>query len=425
MKRLLRVQVVLFTLIFMSGSLFANGLSLNSIGVRAMGMGGAFVGLADDNTALYWNPAGLINLEGTSVSLFAADVIPSGTYQYDAAHIDAKTKTNHYISPNLMAYWQCMLSSKLKISLGAYVPAGLGTEWNGTDLAAFSGGTGYNWMSKIGVFNISPAVSFKVTDNFSLGVALNVYYGMFDMDRPATVRDQTGTPVGFAQYSESSSGFGYGVTLGALMKVSDMINLGLSFRTKTNVTMSGEAENPSMAGAGLPTKSDFDRDVAWPMWVAGGIALKPMKAWTVTFDLQWSQWSESEKTFKTKYKDAHWAAGAAAFASDTFKLYWEDALQIRFGTEYHINDAFTLRGGYYYDPAPAPDKTYNVLFPSITYNAFTAGATYQMGAVGIDAAFEYLKGAERDIPSGKYADAVPGKHNMDIISIGLGLNYAF
>lgn len=31
----------------------------SSIGVRANGMGGAFVGVADDATAVYWNPAGL------------------------------------------------------------------------------------------------------------------------------------------------------------------------------------------------------------------------------------------------------------------------------------------------------------------------------------------------------------------------------
>ena len=28
------------------------------VGARAMGMGGAFLGTADDLTALYWNPAG-------------------------------------------------------------------------------------------------------------------------------------------------------------------------------------------------------------------------------------------------------------------------------------------------------------------------------------------------------------------------------
>ncbi|HYW68302.1 MAG TPA: hypothetical protein VE960_01750, partial [bacterium] len=37
------------------------------LGARAMGMGGAFVAVADDVTALHWNPAGLAGLHGVQV----------------------------------------------------------------------------------------------------------------------------------------------------------------------------------------------------------------------------------------------------------------------------------------------------------------------------------------------------------------------
>lgn len=36
---------------------------------RAMGMGGAFIGVADDATAITWNPAGLYQLERMKASL--------------------------------------------------------------------------------------------------------------------------------------------------------------------------------------------------------------------------------------------------------------------------------------------------------------------------------------------------------------------
>src|SRR5688572_25536939 len=39
--------------------LHARGQSLDTVGTRAQGMGGAFVGVADDASAVYWNPAGL------------------------------------------------------------------------------------------------------------------------------------------------------------------------------------------------------------------------------------------------------------------------------------------------------------------------------------------------------------------------------
>ena len=39
------------------------------VGVRAMGMGGAFAGLADDFTAVYWNPAGLAQMRQREISV--------------------------------------------------------------------------------------------------------------------------------------------------------------------------------------------------------------------------------------------------------------------------------------------------------------------------------------------------------------------
>ena len=38
-------------------------------GARAVGMGGAFIGIADDATAASWNPAGLIQMETPEMSV--------------------------------------------------------------------------------------------------------------------------------------------------------------------------------------------------------------------------------------------------------------------------------------------------------------------------------------------------------------------
>ena len=46
------------------------------IGTRAQGMGGAFVGVADDASAVYWNPAGLAG--GAYFSLASSTGTPAG-----------------------------------------------------------------------------------------------------------------------------------------------------------------------------------------------------------------------------------------------------------------------------------------------------------------------------------------------------------
>lgn len=49
-----------------------NGSDLGmGVGARAIGMGGAFVAIADDPSATFWNPAGLTDLKGSQLFLSA------------------------------------------------------------------------------------------------------------------------------------------------------------------------------------------------------------------------------------------------------------------------------------------------------------------------------------------------------------------
>lgn len=76
----------------------ANGLNLNGLGSRALSMGGAFVAVADDFSALFWNPAGAARFTRTTAGLHVFDLIPSTTYRYGTPpnyFIDAKSEPAH------------------------------------------------------------------------------------------------------------------------------------------------------------------------------------------------------------------------------------------------------------------------------------------------------------------------------------------
>lgn len=439
----MRSKRTIFTLFFallLSGSLFANGLSLNSIGTRALGMGGAFVGLANDYTAIYWNPAGLAG-QKSGIMVFATDVIPFATYKYDVYGIDAATKTNHYLSPNIFANYSMEAWS---FGLGLYVPAGLGAEWDGNDLRAFGGpayldagqtmanpyvGKSYKWRSELGVFSISPTVSYQITEQFSAGLAVNIYYGMFDMERAVDAVDlNQNPPAGGAdgmvdnQYDETSTGLGYGFTIGLKYDVCEMLSLGATFRSQATVSFSGTVTNTAFEAYNAK-ESDFDRDIDWPVWVALGLAYYPIDVLTITADVQYSQWSKSSKELVTDYKDPVWDAQIDQQGHNVMTLDWEDAIQYRLGLQYMANENLAFRVGYYHDPAPAPDETVNILFPSSTNHVITGGISYAMGNISLLFGAEYLMGAERDIePS---VDNMPGKHQMDIAAFSAGINYFF
>ncbi|MFC1569971.1 OmpP1/FadL family transporter [bacterium] len=419
--------VMIVTLIILQGSLLANGLNLNSVGSKAIGMGGAFVGLADDYSAVFWNPAGITQIEGTSVSLYVTDVIPSATYKMPDYQIDAATKTNHYLSGALTVFFDA--GSKLKVGFFGDVPAGLGAEWDGKELLPFSGMTGveYEWLSKIGVIHFGPAIAYQVTDKLSVGATVNIAYGMMDMIRPVDMITAEGLPgedhVMDAQYTEESTGTGFGINAGLLYKASEKLQFGAAVKSRVKVGFSGDAENLLMAGMGAPSKSEIERDITWPLWVAGGLAVKPMDKLTLTADVQWTQWSATEDVIITDYKDPAWKMALEQADAHKMNLHWDDQTQIRVGAQYQISDLLALRAGYYSDPAPGPDKTANILLPSISNDVITVGFGIEKGVIDLDFSFEYIMGSDREIaPS---MENMPGIHGMNILVPNIALSYKF
>ncbi|MDO8722674.1 MAG: hypothetical protein Q7J31_10690, partial [Syntrophales bacterium] len=79
--------VALFMFSFTFKSAMASGLNLEGLGTRAITMGGAFTGLADDSSAIHWNPSGLAQLKGGG---FAA-----GVYSMNITMWDRDSLSNH------------------------------------------------------------------------------------------------------------------------------------------------------------------------------------------------------------------------------------------------------------------------------------------------------------------------------------------
>ncbi len=425
-KRLFSLVVFI---LFLSSLASANGLNLNGFGARAVAMGGAFVGLADDFTAVFWNPAGLTQLKRKTFGATGDLIVPTGTYTLEYATlgypipgnaVDATTVSKAYPS-GLGGYFH-PVTDKMILGLGIYTPSGLGAKWEGKDFVAITGGKAYEWLSFIGVITIAPTVAYQVSDMVSVGASLNINYGFFSISRHAGF---AGT-IDLGQYEEDSTGLGFGATLGVLVKPSEQFSLGVSFRTPSKVSMSGDTQIDNLAvtqpltGVSSNT-SDFDRDVTQPMWLAGGVAFKPIENLTLTADLQYTNWDKLDE-LDTEYDDPAWQVFMAATDNDKIKLDWSDKIQLRFGLEY-VFDKFAVRGGYYYDPAPAPDDTFTALMPNFDFNVFTVGVGYMNDGIGFNLGFEYLSGKDRDIDPAP--DNMPGTHGLKIWTVLAGLSYGF
>ena len=440
-------------------NIFGNGLSLNSPGPRALALGGAFTARADDATAIFWNPASLANQE-SSAKFALTDVIPFATYKTNnddfgsqtEFDISAESELNHYFNPNLFINY---VKDRLALGAGIYVPAGLGIEYPGEDLKSLTANPDYNypgsaeieWSSKIGVLNFSPAVAYKISKELSLGMAANIYYGTFQLERLAGVYPDQNQEVKAYQYSEDSDGIGLSATISMNLHPNDNLSFGLTYRLPTKVTLEGEAENKAMEIIGLSQgmtevskKSDFEREVTWPSWLAFGFSYKPIDNLTLSLDAQYSKWEQVDE-FVTEFEDEDWDQLTAFHDENVFTMNWQYQTQIRFGAEYSATSNLDLRGGYYYDPAPSPDETLNVLFPSSTNHVATGGFGYKLNKFQFDFGMEYLFGQTRDIDlSVKWYDDdgdgvpseseykkmnFPGEHHMDVMAFSFGVGYYF
>jgi hypothetical protein len=76
-KLTLAAVLILLCSVPASGEKYAGEFLSLGVGARALGMGGAFAGVADDATTCFWNPAGLSQLDTKELSLMHAETFGS------------------------------------------------------------------------------------------------------------------------------------------------------------------------------------------------------------------------------------------------------------------------------------------------------------------------------------------------------------
>ena len=436
----MKKSLSIFVVFILAAAAFGNGVSLNSPGTRAISMAGAYISHTDDYSTPYWNPAGLMNVEGAQLSFFLTDLIPMATYKNQNAatgiDIDATAVTNHYLAPNLSFLWTCKLYEKMHMGLSVIVPAGLGVEWEGEEFVTMGGpqqipgpvnnnfyGNVYDWESSIAVLDISLSLAHKIGNKMNIGAGFHLLNGSMSLKRgwsAVSNFDPTfqSPDEGYldSQYEEESDGWGYGLSLGLQYSLTEKLNFGAAMRTKMTVGFSGDAKVTNDILGSLADYS-FDRDVSWPMWIGGGFSYQFSEKFLLALEGTWSQWSETEDYLFAKHDGVE----------DTLTLLWDDALQIRLGGEYWLTERWAMRAGFYIDPAPGPAKTQTILIPQADYNVITGGIGYKLEKWSFDFALEYLFGEDVEVTEDEVLEGVGmvGTHGINILVPSFAVTYKF
>ncbi len=438
--------MLLTVLIGLTGSLFAGGFALTGVGSRATSMGGAFRGIADDSSAMFWNPAGLTFMDENSIALGGTFILPSVTWDatgtaivnvpgYSAQEYESQKSLRSF--PNL--FLTLAKDSRIKYGLGVYVPYGLGTTWDayklpGAPMVYVDGFPSDEMSSSIAVIDIHPTVAYQILSNLSAGIGFSVMYGTIGIDKisfnPALTPNETGylyTPI---TTDLEGSGWGYGANMGLMFKPTECLSVGLSGKLASEVKMEGDAEvflwkpaqSAEIPAMKLGGKSDIDATLKLPGEIGIGLAYKVKPNWTVSMDYAYTMWDRLDKVV-VKMDTPIPVLGVT---SSELIFDWKNTSRISIGTEYVLNNN-AFRAGFFMDESPIPEDTQLPTISDInTKFSSNLGWGHTFGNITVDANFQFVFFPERKIAA---TDATPnnlaGTYNANSLSGNIGLTYKF
>jgi long-subunit fatty acid transport protein len=371
-------------------------------GARALGMGGAFIAVADDATAASWNPGGLIQLESPEVSIVGA-----GFYRREDLDFGTNPEANgtDSVSQARINY----LSATYPFSLGGFnmvVSANYQNLYDMTrrwDFALNQSSNGlalvqdvdYDQNGTLSAWGL--AYCIQISPRLSFGVTFNIWEdGIYKNEWKQTV-DQRGGGIfagnnfTFESRSQDKSSFsGLNANLGILWNVSDKLNLGAVFKTpftadiKQKSFFSSSIKFPDFpaADSSSSSRSTEHKDLKMPMSYGIGLAYRFSDNLTTSFDIYRTEWGDFELEDARGIKTSP-ISGLPSSESDVDPTY-----QARFGAEYlfiQSNYVIPLRCGAFYDPAPAEDSPDD-------YYGFSIGSGIAIDRFIFDIAYQYRFG---------------------------------
>jgi long-chain fatty acid transport protein len=468
----LLVFAAILVALFAQGAL-AGGYALSGVGSKAINMGGAFRGLADDWSAAYWNPAGLTQTDSSEINGMLVAISPRPEYKpnilFNGLNVGYRNGQTLYPNdktsfiPDVSGFFKLRNVKGMTVGLAIYVPYGLGSEWdlfNATGLDLSNPFPVYDHKADLNIIDFHPTVAKAFLDGkFSVGVGFSAQRGDITFSR--TYLKSDGLPLphnNLVIFSEmKGNGWGYGANFGVLYKISPKLQVGVSGRTGSTIKLKGSAKqelytfnNETLKDILLgeaTTAADSAQirflfsannhlsspsakaDLKTPFDIGLGLAFKPSEKLTVTGDIAYTKWSALDSIL---IRLSGVAPDGSPAQNSAIVLNWKNTVRFSAGVEYRVSEPLAIRLGYYYDPSPIPIETLTPLIPDLgNKNSFNIGAGYRYAGAELSYNFEYLTFQSRtvsvlsDLNHDLIYDNFPGAYKSKLYASHISLSYRF
>ncbi|RQW27884.1 transporter [Rhodobacteraceae bacterium CH30] len=408
MTRFKQTSLLIAALFAAAPAVHAAGFQLSEQSIVGLGRAHAGAGVAgDDLSAVFYNPAGMMLLNGTQVQ---------GGFTY--AEIDApfdgvaggkrfsdNGRAGGEAIPN--AFFVHEINERTRFGFGVTVPFGLGS------------GYGENWDGRnegieahIMTVDLNPSLAYQLDDKWSIGAGVSAQYTKANLKKGAR-----GAPSSVSGEIEADS-WDYGYNLGLMYQFNADSRVGLSYRSKIqhepegDYTVEGFPEVTGLNGVyGGANKVTTPESI-----LLSGYHRVDSKL-ALTGSLRWSNWSRYDTL--TTVNDS--GKVPASIIENNWKASWFASV----GADYNYSDKLTLRGGVAYETSPVPDAEHrSPLIPDTDRVWLSLGGSYKVDKnLTLDAGYTYLMGVgDRDINA---ADFKGSYSSITGHLIGVGMQYRF
>lgn len=352
---------------------------------NASGLGTAYAGsaaVADNASTVFFNPAGMTQLTGVQLSAGVAGVGPRYEFRDQTGAPSGGNAGSWAAVPNAYLSWQ--LTKDLFVGFGVSAPFGLATEYD-------SGwaGAAQAIKSEIKTVNFNPSLAYRVNDKVSLGFGVN--YQTIDAELTNSVLRLKG----------DDSAWGWNA--GALFTLSPAMRVGVSYRSATKYTLSGDASGV-LSGA-------INANVKLPDTFILSVWQQVSDRWEAMGDLSYTRWN-SLKTLNV--------TGLAVPVSETFN--YDNSWRIAWGAAYKASDALKLKFGIAYDRTPVSDADRSARVPDNDRLWLSLGGQWNAASYGkVDLGYSYLYLKDPSISQG----SLQGKYDASAHLVGLQYSLGF
>ena len=373
-----------------------NGYFAHGYGVKAKGMGGASVALAQDAFAGANNPAAAA-FAGNRWDLGAELFSPIRSMSRSGSNLGldgtVESDKNYFLVPEFG--YNKAISDKIGVNLTVYGNGGMNTSYPGGQFTCQDMRSGQPYpgntlcgQGKMGVdlsqLIIAPTIAYKIDPNHAVGIAPLLVYQQFKAYGIQPFAMMSGTP-GSVTNNGMDDSTGLGVRVGYQGKVNDKLSLGASYSPKIDMKAFGKYKG-LFAGNG-----DFDIPGNYTV----GLAVQASPTTLIALDYQRIMYTDVASVSNPS------SNMAPLGASNGPGFGWRDIGVWKLGVQWQANPTWTLRAGYNRsdNPIQSRDVTFNILAPGVMQDHLTLGATMAIDKTQ-EVSFFYMHAREQSVSGG-------------------------